>query len=102
MHQGSAQSGFVSAAGVFHFRYVYDTNNNLTSVTDANGHTTTFKVDDKGRVYQVISPDTGTTTYGYDAAGNLTSKTDAKGVTISYVYDALNRLARSTSQLIRT
>ena len=95
MHQGSAQSGFVSAAGVFPFsEYVYDTNNNLTSVTDANGHTTTYKVDDKGRVYQVISPDTGTTTYGYDAAGNLTSKTDAKGVTISYVYDALNRLAK--------
>ncbi len=51
-----------------------------------------YKIDDKGRVYQVISPDTGTTTYGYDPAGNMTSKTDAKGVTISYVYDALNRL----------
>jgi RHS repeat-associated protein len=48
--------------------------------------------DDKGRVYQVVSPDTGTTTYGYDPAGNLTSKADAKGVTISYQYDALNRL----------
>ena len=50
--------------------------------------------DDKGRVYQTISPDTGTTTYQYDPAGNLTSKTDAKGVTISYVYDALNRLTK--------
>ena len=53
---------------------------------------TTYKYDDKGRVYQVISPDTGTTTYSYDPAGNLISKTDAKGVTISYQYDALNRL----------
>ena len=44
------------------------------------------------RVYQVISPDTGTTTYTYDPAGNLTSKTDANGITISYQYDALNRL----------
>ena len=74
--------------------YVYDANNNLTSVKDANNNTTTYKYDDKGRVYQVISPDTGTTTYSYDPAGNLTSKTDAKGVTISYVYDALNRLTK--------
>ena len=43
--------------------YVYDANNNLTSVKDANNNTTTYKYDDKGRVYQVISPDTGTTTY---------------------------------------
>ncbi len=74
--------------------YGYDTNNNLTSVKDANNNTTTYKYDDKGRVYQIISPDTGTTTYSYDAAGNLTSKTDAKGVTTSYQYDALNRLTK--------
>jgi RHS repeat-associated protein len=47
-----------------------------------------------GRVYQTISPDTGTTTYAYDPAGNLIAKTDAKGVTTSYVYDALNRLTK--------
>jgi RHS repeat-associated protein len=50
--------------------------------------------DDKGRVYQTISPDTGTTTYSYDPAGNMVSKTDAKGVTSSYTYDAANRLTR--------
>ncbi len=50
--------------------------------------------DDKGRVYQVISPDTGTTTYQYDPAGNMISKADAKGITISYAYDALNRLTK--------
>src|SRR3990172_7615105 len=50
--------------------------------------------DDKGRVYQIVSPDTGTTTYGYDPAGNMVSKTDAKGVTTSYVYDAANRLTK--------
>jgi RHS repeat-associated protein len=48
--------------------------------------------DDKGRVYQTISPDTNTTTYSYDPAGNMISKADGKGVAISYVYDALNRL----------
>ena len=35
-------------------------------MTDANNNTTTYKYDDKGRIYQVISPDTGTTTYSYD------------------------------------
>jgi RHS repeat-associated protein len=45
-------------------------------------------------LYQVISPETGTTTYSYDAAGNLISKTDAKGVTVSFQYDALNRLTK--------
>ncbi len=73
---------------------IVDTNNNLTSVKDANNNTTTYKYDDKGRVYQTISPDTNTTTYSYDPAGNMVSKTDAKGVTISYVYDALNRLTK--------
>jgi RHS repeat-associated protein len=71
---------------------IVDTNNNLTSVTDANTNTTTYKYDDKGRVYQTVSPDTGTTTYQYDPAGNMISKTDAKGITISYTYDAANRL----------
>jgi len=71
---------------------IVNSNNNLTSVRDANNNTTTYLYDDKGRVYQVISPDTGTTAYSYDPAGNMVSKTDAKGVTISYGYDALNRL----------
>ena len=55
---------------------------------------TTYKMDDKGRVYQAISPDTGTTNYQYDPVGNMINKMDAKGVTISYVYDALNRLTK--------
>ncbi len=47
-----------------------------------------------GRVYQTISPDTGTTTYTYDPAGNMTTKTDAKGVTATYTFDAANRLTQ--------
>ncbi len=73
---------------------IVDTNNNLTSVKDTNNATTTYKFDDRKKLYQVISPDTGTTTNAYDPAGNLISKTDAKGVTISYVYDAANRLTK--------
>ena len=75
-------------------QYGYTTNSNLATVTDANTNATTYKYDDKGRVYQVILPDTGTTTYTYDPAGNLASKTDASNIAISYSYDALNRLTK--------
>jgi len=80
------------SGGTINTSYGYNANSNLTSVKDANNNTTTYRYNDKGRVYQVISPDTGTTTYQYEPAGNMTSKTDAKGVTIAYSYDALNRL----------
>ena len=41
---------------------------------------------------QLISPDTGTSTYTYDSAGNRATQTDARGVISTYSYDALNRL----------
>ena len=72
--------------------YGYDAHDNLDSVTDGNGNTTTYVFDDMARIYQEDSPDSGTTTYHYDPAGNTISKTDANGVTIDYSYDALNRL----------
>src|SRR6266446_3273855 len=49
----------------------YDTNGNLTSVTDPNGN--------------AASPPSGfTTTYTYDSTGQLTTATDANGNTTSY------------------
>ena len=49
----------------------YDTNGNLTSVTDPNGN--------------AASPPSGfTTTYTYDSTGQLTTATDANGNTSSY------------------
>jgi len=66
----------------------------MTSVTDAEGRSTTYEYDDVGRLLSASSPDTGTVTYVYDAAGRLVSKTDAKGITVEYAHDALNRLTR--------
>ena len=45
-----------------------------------------------GNLKQLISKDSGTTTYTHDDAGNVLSKTDARGVVTTYSYDALNRL----------
>ncbi len=72
--------------------YDYDSQNNLTSVTDPEGLTTTYRYNGFGDVIEQDSPDTGITTYQYDQAGNRIQQTDARGVTVNFVYDALNRL----------
>jgi RHS repeat-associated protein len=72
----------------------YDTENNLTSIQDANGHTTTFNYDAFGRVSRTNFPSGYIETYGYDAVGNLTSKTDRKNQLVTYTYDQLNRLTQ--------
>jgi YD repeat-containing protein len=74
--------------------YGYDTESNLTSVTDANNHTTTFAYDAFGRVTQTSFPSSSVETYSYDAVGNLTGKTDRKNQSITYTYDQLNRLSQ--------
>ncbi len=76
--------------------WVYDTENNLLAITDANGHTTQFAYNARGWVTQTTFPSTLTESYTYDAVGNLLSKTDRKGNTIQYVYDALYRLTQKT------
>ena len=70
-------------------------NNNLTSITDANGHTTSFNYNSRGWVTQTNFP-AHSEVYDYDAMGDLTSKQDRKGQTITYVYDALNRLTQKS------
>lgn len=91
----------------------YDSQNNVTSVTDARGKVTTYGYDSAGNnttitqegvtvatyTYnadgQVTSYKDGrnnTTTYGYDANGNLESETDALGDETTYTYDAAGRM----------
>jgi YD repeat-containing protein len=67
----------------------------LTSTATASGVAVTTFTDLLGRTAKVVSPATGTTTYGYyahdDAAGscgNLHTVTDADGVVITYGYDS--------------
>lgn len=76
--------------------FVYDVLDNVVSVTDAKGLTTTYETNGFGEVRQVTSPDTGVTSYTYDEAGNRLTEVRAEdalaGRTVVYAYDGLNRL----------
>jgi YD repeat-containing protein len=69
-----------------------DAVDNLTSVEDPNGLTTSYAYNGFGDLTTQVSPDTGTTTFTHDAAGNMGSKTDARNVTGTHSYDSINRL----------
>jgi RHS repeat-associated protein len=72
--------------------YGYDALGNLTSVLNARGKTTTYEYDDLNRLTEETDPLSRSRTYGYDDAGRLTSRTDAKDQTTAYEYDDANRL----------
>ncbi|HKR62486.1 MAG TPA: RHS repeat-associated core domain-containing protein [Thermoanaerobaculia bacterium] len=86
-----------AAGGEITTSYAYDTNGNLTSVTDPNGNATTYTYDDFGQMLEQESPVTGTTKYAYDVAGDLTSVTDANDATTVRTYDSLGRPLSATS-----
>ena len=104
--------------------YVYDTQANLTSITNAAGHVTTLSnYDANGRVGQLTDPNgvvttltytprgwlkqkvnTGdgqseTTTYDYDNAGQMTKVTLPDNSSISYTYDDAHRLTKINDNL---
>ncbi len=79
----------------------YNSENYLTSVEDQLSHTTSYNVDNLGRVLTIQLPTGGVITMTYDAAGNQTSVTDptplASGTDITQLhYDAMNRVDRVT------
>jgi RHS repeat-associated protein len=74
--------------------YGYDRVGNLTSRTDANNHTTTYTYDAVDRLSSVIDALNKTTSYAHDASGNLTSRTDANNHTTTYAYDLAGRLTQ--------
>ncbi|QQS58748.1 CHAP domain-containing protein [Candidatus Peregrinibacteria bacterium] len=83
--------------------YTYDSNNFLTTITDAKGNEKTFTYDKLGRKLSEtdlhLPTDTtfGTWTYEYDINGNLVSTTNPKSQTIAYSYDELDRILTEDS-----
>jgi RHS repeat-associated protein len=104
--------------------YAYDTSGFVNSVTDVLGHTTTigsnngwgeplssvdangittnYGYDLRGRVTGItINPGAGQAVYGftYDNAGNLTVITRSDGSTLTYAYDNAHRVTSVTNNL---
>jgi YD repeat-containing protein len=67
---------------------------NLTRITNARGHATTFGYDTVNRLTSVTDALNQTSTYGYDQVGNRTTMRDRRGQQFSYTYDPANRLAQ--------
>jgi YD repeat-containing protein len=84
-------------------QYGYDSQGNLTSVTDPLGHVTTNVYDALNRLKQVIDPAAsgpsagGSTQYAYDGLDQLTRVTDPRGLATGYTIDGLGNLTRLSS-----
>jgi len=79
--------------------YTYWPNDQVKTVTDANG-VTEYYYDARDRLDYAIKPDGGRIDYAYDAVGNRTQVKVSQGATVlsqtDYTYDALNRLETIT------
>ncbi len=77
--------------------YGYDSNGNVTSVSDPLSHATGNSYDALNRLVQMLDPANGVTQYAYDGAGNLSQVTDPRGLATVYTYDGLNNLTKLVS-----
>ena len=70
----------------------YDEYGVPTSITDFNGNTTTFVLDDHGNVLEEEQPGGVDQEWTYNSAGQVLTHTDADGATTTYTYNDLGRL----------
>ena len=71
------------------WNYRYDKNGNLTSISDANGHSKTFEYDAQQRLSKaMVLPEGSATLYHYNGAGNRDWVRDARGLQTNYTYNA--------------
>lgn len=68
----------------------------LTSISDANGNSTSYQYDNLGRLVSETDPLGNVTSYAYDPSGKLVAKTDGNGATTKYAYDSLGKLLKKT------
>lgn len=77
--------------------YEYDTNGNITKVTDGNLNETTQGYDALNRLITDDAPLNHSADYFYDAQDNLTQVTDPKGLATLYNYDGFGNLKQIDS-----
>lgn len=82
--------------------YSYTPREELASVTDPAGNTSSYAYDWLGQRTVADDPDSGAWTSTFDGNGNLTSTSDAKGQLLSFVYDSLNRPTETWSGPVST
>ncbi len=70
--------------------YTYDSQGNLTTITDPAGHRTAFGYDGHGELTSVTDPEGNTTHYTYEH-GRRVSNTDPQGHETKIVYDSLGQ-----------
>lgn len=76
--------------------YAYDTNGNLSTITNARSVQFTFNYNDLNQLIKAYDNDGTYREAAYDANGNLVSERKRDGAVINRVYDDLNRLTSVT------
>ncbi|HEY5286701.1 MAG TPA: RHS repeat-associated core domain-containing protein [Solirubrobacteraceae bacterium] len=80
-------------------QYAYDADGNLESMTDPEGHTTTYTYDDNNEPVKVEEPDGTITETEYDADGQVISQTNGDKHTTKYGRNLLGEVIEITDPL---
>jgi RHS repeat-associated protein len=72
--------------------YLYDVQDHLVRVTDANGTVTSYVYSDRDLMTRELSEVSGTTNYTFNEHGQLTIQLDARGIMTSRTVDELDRV----------
>jgi len=81
-----------SGGGIAATSYVYDAQDHLIQLNDANGTATGYTFSDRGLLTRETSEVSGVTNYSYNEHGVLISRTDARNLTVSQTVDAADRV----------
>ncbi len=76
--------------------FTYDANENRIGVQDAKLNTTSYEYDERDLLWKVTDANGALTETAYDANGNPAAIKDGKNNTTTYTYDDFDRLIRTT------
>ena len=74
----------------------YDGMNNLTSITDRDGNTTTYNYDTKGNLIEILAPEDVTMSIKVNAMGLPEEVEDAMGIKTKLEYNSHGNLTKTT------
>ncbi len=80
----------------FEAKYEYDSNGNVTKITDIDGRVTSYAYNSNNDVTSITMPGGGQYSYSYDSNRLLTETVSATGVHTSYGYDAYGNSTSAT------